>query len=444
MSASSRLTQASVALGIAGALTVGATLLPVDLGRTVDPSPVGAQAESGEAAFTPTGSTVQQIEQLKAHLDSQPADSRSWAVLALLLIEQGRSTADPTVYAQAEQAGATSLEITPRGNDLALAANAALLSAQHRFDRALRQADRALRVNPYSVPALGVRVDALTELGRLDRAARAASQFDTAQPGLAATTRLAYQAELRGHDRQARSLFTRSGSETTAPAAIAFVEFHLAEIARRAGQLKVASQHYSAALDAVPSDPAALAGRARILALRGELERATTILEDVVATTPSIEHLVALGELYELQGDREAADQQYDVVRAAGALALSSGVRPDLELSWFEADHGDSAEALRLARAEWDRRHSPLTADALAWALHVNDRDQAALRYARLATAYGGDARSWHHRGAIEAALGMKDQARQHLRRALEVDRGYSPWAAAELRRTLSELGGQS
>lgn len=444
MSASSRLTQASVALGIAGALTVGASLLPVDLGRSANPSPLGAQADSGETAFTPTGGAVEQVAQLKAHLDAQPGDARSWAVLALLLIEQGRSSADPTVYVQAEQASTTSLEITPRGNDLALAATAALLSAQHRFDRALRQANRALQLNPYSVPALGVRVDALTELGRLDSAARAARQFDVAQPGLAATTRLAYQAELRANDHEARSLFTRARSEATTPAAIAFVEFHLGEIARRAGRLGLASQHYTAALDAVPSDPAALAGRARILGLKGQLNRAAAVLEDVVATTPSIEHLVGLGEIYELQGNREAADQQYDVVRAAGDLALDAGVRPDLELSWFEADHGDSAEALRLAKAEWDRRRSPLTAEALAWALHVNGRDQAALPYARLATAYGGDARSWHHRGAIEGALGMNAAATQHLRRALTVDQGYAPWPAAELRATLSDLASRS
>ena len=85
-----------------------------------------------------------------------------------------------------------------------------------------------------------------------------------------------------------------------------------------------------------------------------------------------------------------------------------------------------------------------MVADALAWALHVNGRDAAALHYARLATAYGGDARSWHHRGVIEASLGMDAAARTHLHRALQVDAGYSPWPAQQLHKALVDLRASS
>jgi Flp pilus assembly protein TadD len=61
-----------------------------------------------------------------------------------------------------------------------------------------------------------------------------------------------------------------------------------------------------------------------------------------------------------------------------------------------------------------------------------------------LATVPGGDARAWHHRGAIEAALGMTAQAERHLRRALGVDAGYSPWQAQQVRLILANLGAQS
>ena len=81
-----------------------------------------------------------------------------------------------------------------------------------------------------------------------------------------------------------------------------------------------------------------------------------------------------------------------------------------------------------------------MVADAMAWALHVNGRDHLALRYARQASAYGGDARSWHHRGAIEAALGRDKAAEAHLRRALSMDAGYSPWQTQELRSTLHHV----
>ena len=71
------------------------------------------------------------------------------------------------------------------------------------------------------------------------------------------------------------------------------------------------------------------------------------------------------------------------------ALARANGVNADLDTALAAADHGDKAAALRAARAEWARRHTVHTADALAWALHVNGRDKEALPYARQATATG-------------------------------------------------------
>jgi tetratricopeptide (TPR) repeat protein len=360
--------------------------------------------------------------------------------MALLLIEQARATVDPTYYGQAHSAIDHSFEVQPHHNDVALAARAAMLSAQHRFPAALDTARAALRIDPYSASALGVRVDALTELGRLTEALRAARQFDQRQPGLAATTRLAYQAELRGNDDLAHHYFRDALHDAVDATTRAFVEFHLGELARRAGRLTAADQHYRAALQVVPADPSATAGLAKIDALRGNNQRAIRTLTDLVSRVPLPEHLISLGELYLLEGDEPAAKAQFRVVRASAQLARANGIRPDLELSWFESDHGNAARALELARSEWHKRRPPMVADALAWALHVNGRDGAALHFARLATAYGGDARSWHHRGVIEASLGMAVAAREHLRRALEVDAGYSPWPAEQLHMALVNL----
>ncbi|MER5577355.1 tetratricopeptide repeat protein, partial [Streptomyces massasporeus] len=107
------------------------------------------------------------------------------------------------------------------------------------------------------------------------------------------------------------------------------------------------------------------------------------------------------------------------------------------------ADHGDEKEALRAARAEWDRRHSVHTADALAWALHVNGRDQEALPYARRATATGyRNAVFLYHRGVIERATGDKREARTHLKAALDLNPGFSPLGAREARTALKDLEG--
>jgi tetratricopeptide (TPR) repeat protein len=424
---------------LAGTLVVGGGLLPaVGIGDETDGN--GTVGSETPATYAASADLDGEIDGLREHLAQQPKDAHSWAVLSLLLVEKGRITLDPAVYQESHDAAQRSLTTQPQDNDLAIAGKAALLSAQHRFERALSAANDALGINPFSAPALGVRVDALTELGHLHRARKAAHQFDEVQPGLPATTRLAYQAELRGDIDHARQLFVDSLSDATQPAARAFVEDHLGELARRVGRFDVSKSHYAAALDSLPDDPNALAGQARLLALDGHLTRAIAILRQVVSQTPLLEHLIALGELLELRGNENAAQDQYAVVRATARLIRAAGIRADLELAWFEADHGDPVKALRLARTEWHRRQPPMVADAMAWALHVNGKDQRALKFAHLATAYGGDARSLHHLGAIEAALGRDQAATAHLHQALRADRGYPPWQVLQVRQLLGEL----
>ncbi|MCZ3386637.1 MAG: hypothetical protein LH630_06660, partial [Actinomycetia bacterium] len=138
-----RVTTAAAVVGLTGLLTVGAALLPVNLGGS-SPSAVDTRSTISAVGFVPANDLAGQIGQLKSQVEAQPTDSRSWALLALLLVEQGRVTADPAGYAAADQAAKTSLALMPKGNDLAVAARAALLSAQHRFSAALTEADRAL------------------------------------------------------------------------------------------------------------------------------------------------------------------------------------------------------------------------------------------------------------------------------------------------------------
>ena len=153
-----------------------------------------------------------------------------------------------------------------------------------------------------------------------------------------------------------------------------------------------------------------------------------------------------LGELYEATGRPGLAAQQYAVATASARLAAANGVATDLETALFQADHGSPAVALTAARAEWDRRHSIHTADALGWALHASGQDRAALRYARQANRLGTrDARLLFHLGAIEAALrlpvgGRPPAGRAPARRRREpVARGRDQRAAG--RCPMSRLG---
>ncbi|MEU0247592.1 tetratricopeptide repeat protein [Streptomyces sp. NPDC006235] len=436
--------------GCAALLAVALTGGAIAFGGTGD-GRAGAGAEAVSAAGAPAAGVLARgdldagIRSLQEHLHAQPRDFGSWATLGTAYVEQARTNGDPSRYPQAERALKRSLQLDP-GNDQALAGRAALAAARHDFTGALADADRALKQNPYNERALCTRIDALVELGRYEDAAEAARTADDRRPGVPVFTRYAYVEELRGDVRTARDVLERALEAADSPGDIAYVATALGQLAWNQGEYKTALGHYARALAADEDYLPALEGRARAQAANGDRAAAVEGLEQVVARFPLPGPLVALGELYEdrgADGDRAKAGDQYALVDAWTSLARAGGVNADLDSAMAAADHGDKKEALRAARAEWNRRHSVHTADALAWALHVNGRDEEALPYARRATATGyRNAGFLYHRGVIERATGNDREARDHLKAALDLNPGFSPLGAREARIALKDLKG--
>ncbi|MFJ5263020.1 tetratricopeptide repeat protein [Streptomyces sp. NPDC088387] len=430
-----RLTGCTALLAIA--LTAGA----IAVGNVRDDTTAVAAAPGPVSPAVLAGADLGgTVSSLQAHLRAQPRDFTAWATLGLAYVEQARVQGDPSRYPQAAKALDRSLELR-RNNDQALAGRAALAAARHDFSDALTYADRALKQNPYSERALATRVDALVELGRYADAEKAADTADTRRPGIPVFTRYAYVHELRGDVRTAREVLERALEAASAPGDVAYVATELGRLAWNQGDHKGALTHYARALGADEDYLPALEGRARAQAASGDTGAAIRGLEDVVARAPLPGPLVALGELYEARGDdgdRARAADQYALVDAWTALARAGGMNADLDTALAAADHGDAGSALRAARAEYARRHTVHTADALAWALHVNGRDGEALRYAREATATGyHNAAFLYHRGVIEQAAGRTGDARTSLTAALELNPGFSPLGARAARKAL-------
>ncbi|MER6852244.1 tetratricopeptide repeat protein [Streptomyces flaveolus] len=424
---------AGCAVLLAVALTAGAVAAGgAREGRGAPPA--GAVGGTGSPVPLSGAAPAADIRGLEQRLREQPRDSGGWAALGLAYVEQARTDGDPSRYPRAERALGRSLELRP-GNDQALAGRAALAAARHEFADALTYADRALKANPYSERALCSRVDALVELGRYDDAARAADTADARRPGVPVFTRYAYVRELRGDVATARRVLDQALAAASSPGDVAYVATQLGRLAWSQGEYPAALRHYARALAADDAYLPALEGRARARAASGDEDGAVVDLEAVVARAPLPGPLVALGELYEARGDTAGARAQYALVDAWTALARAGGVNADLDTALAAADHGDRAAALRAARAEWDRRRTVHTADALAWALHVNGRDAEALPYARRAAAPGyRDAAFLHHLGVIERAVGHDRDARRHLRAALDLNPGFSPLGARAAR----------
>ncbi|MFF3908957.1 tetratricopeptide repeat protein [Streptomyces sp. NPDC001848] len=429
------------AASLAVALTAGAVV--VGALRDSGTAPV-ASAPSGVSPELLAGGDLDSgIRALQAHLRAQPRDYGSWATLGLAYVEQARTKGDPARYPQAQRALERSLQVRP-DNDAALAGLAALAAARHDFAGALDHADQALKQNPYSERALCSRIDALVELGRYADASKAADLADSRHPGVPVFTRYAYVHELRGDVSTARRVLEQALATATSRGDIAYVATALGQLAWNQGQYRTALDFYARALAADDTYLPALEGRARAQAAQGDTADAVRGMEQVVERYPLPQPLVELGELYEARGasgDPAKARDQYALVDAWVSLARANGVNADLDTALAAADHGDRVAALKAARTEWARRHTVHTADALAWALHVNGRDQEALPYARQATATGyRNAAFLYHRGMIERATGHTDQARASLTAALKLNPGFSPLGAREARKALEAM----
>ncbi|GII83050.1 hypothetical protein Ssi03_10400 [Sphaerisporangium siamense] len=390
------------AVGAALAVTAAATLLPPS-GPRGAAAPVPVAPSYGDTPVTSAG-LARTVSGLRDRLTRLPRDHQAWASLGAAYVQQARVTADPSSYAQAEAALRRAASLAP--DDFAvLTGRAALAAGRHEFAEAVRLADRAVAANPYGAAAYGVLADARTQLGDYARASRAVARMMDLRPGVASFTRASYDAELRGDARRAGALLEAALHDASAPEDIAYCQHYLGELALRGGDLRRADAMYARALRAYPGFVPAMAGRARVAASRGDLERAASGYAAVVARLPLPQHVVEYGEVLERLGRSPAA--AWELLRAQRELMRVNGVRDDLTWAEFEADHGSAAVAVRHARAEYARNPNLAAADALAWALHKDGRSREALRYAREATSTGWcNALLLHHRGVIEQALG--------------------------------------
>ncbi|MEV4561466.1 hypothetical protein AB0K51_31400 [Kitasatospora sp. NPDC049285] len=421
-------------------LTAAALCAGLAYAGTLTGRPTPARVPTAPHAAPPARSTLSAaIDADQRHLRSRPEDAPVWARLGGEYVEQARLTADASYYPKADEALHRSLTLAPTDNTDALTGLGALANARHRFADAADYAQRALTAAPLHWPAWAVLTDARTQLGDDTGATEAAQHLLDLHPGTASFTRAAYDLEQRGRPEDAQNALRQALAGAYDPADQAFCRYQIAELDRNAGRPADALDGYRRALAADPAYTAALAGQARAEAALGRTDDALAHYAQATAKVPLPQYLLELGELQESLGHREQAQEQYRLLRAESDLAAASGVVDDLTLGQFEADHGDPAAAVRLLRAEWDRRHNVLVADALAWALHRTGADHEALGYTDLALAHG-----WHnalflyHRGAIEQALGRTADARTHLSQALATDPQFNPLQAPAARTALA------
>ncbi|MGH2544746.1 MAG: tetratricopeptide repeat protein, partial [Ardenticatenaceae bacterium] len=367
-------------------------------------------------------------------LRQNPENSYAYGQLGLALLQRVRVTADPTLYLQSEQALNEALARDPEQLD-ALVGKGILALGRHEFEEALEWADKAWAINPFYADTLGIMVDAQVELGRYDEAVATLQRMIDLRPGVPSYSRVSYLRELHGDVEGAIKEMGRAvdaavpGSESWLWSQVQLGHLHF-----NSGDLDQAQALYEEALRLDPAYAYAQAGVARVHTARGRDEEAIAAYRAIVERLPLPEFVIALGELYEARGEHAEANLQYSLLQAMQQLNADAGMNVDMELALFDANHGDDpAEALRLARAAYERRPGIYGADTLAWALyHAGDLDEAR-RYSDEALRLGTrDALLYYHAGKIAHALGDESAVIRHLEKALQINPYFSPLYAPE------------
>ena len=359
-------------------------------------------------------------------LERAPGNAQTQAQLGLLLLSQARSTADPVLYTQAQELFQAALNDNPEHID-ALAGQGMLALSRHHFTDALNWADRALAVTPYRADVLGIRVDALVELGRYAEAVQQAQQMVDLRPGLEAYARISYLRELHG-DAEGAIAAMQAAVDAGVPneERTLWSRLQLGYLHLRQGDLERANATFTELIAIDPGYLHAEAGLARIDMARGDQHAAIERYQRVVERLPEPGYVIALGELFIAAGRQDAAASQFRLATALQQLNIAAGMDVDLELALFHANHGNDEEralAETLARQAYAARATVYTADALGWALFRNGKAAEAWPYSQEALRLGtSDALLYTHAAQIAEATGRLDAAAAHAARALAIN----------------------
>lgn len=373
---------------------------------------------------------------------ADPADYVAANKLGNLYYQRARLTSDIADYERAGAAYQAAIDAHPGVYLDGLLGLGFVATARHEFEQAIELAESVLAADPGEEAAIAIRGDALVALGDYDGARADYNALAANAPGIASHARLAILLAMLGDE--AGAAMNWDAALADANAGVADRAWALAEYGNflfAIGRLAEARESHAAALALIPDYLPAQLGLADVRAAEGDLERAIAAYELAVERAPSPETARKLGDLLTAAGRDDEAAGQYALVEAFAALFESQGVRTELPVIHYYADHGRAAEAVTMARELYAERPGVYSADALAWALHQSGANDAAAPFAEEAVRFGTLDAALHYRAAVVLeAAGDGERAMALIARALELNADFSVLHASHARALFAEF----
>jgi tetratricopeptide (TPR) repeat protein len=377
----------------------------------------------------------------QSHVRIPPDAARSR--LGDAYMQKARETMDLSYYARAEESYRKSLALSANYAN-ALVGVAWVLSGRHEFEQSIEWANKALKVEPNRADAYGLLGDAPTEMGDYDTAFEHYQKMLDLKPDIASYSRGAHLLFITGGFKKATLLMSKAigaGGAYSENKAWCVAQMALLDFSQ--GAYVPAAQMLAEALKETPNNYHLLATMGKVKAGMKDYPAAIAYYKRAQAIVPQHEVVVALGDLYTLQGRTEDASRQYALVDVLRKLNKANGVIGDLQMVLFLADHDrDLPEPLRLAEAEYKTRPTVYAADALAWCYYKNGRIPEARKYSVKALSQDTpEAMFLYHRGVIMSKAGDIGESRRLLYQALSQNPNFDPLAAGVAMKMVHDLG---
>ena len=387
-----------------------------------------------------------QIQTLQDGLKANPNDWQSYSQLGLAYLQKSRETGDPSYYQKAEAALNKSIGQQP--DDYAtVSAMGALALARHQFLSALEWGERARQIDPDRTYAYGVIADAQIELGQYSEAIETLQAMVDLRPDMSSYSRISYIRELHGDMEGALDMMQLAvDGGTPNMESTAWTRTQLGSLHFTMGNLDQAELEYTRTLNDRPGYVYALAGLGRVRAAQGRMDEAIELLTLATNVMPLPEFVIILGDIYQANGQPDAALGQYNLIDAIEQLYKANGVDMEMDIALFNADQNKNLKAtVERAREVYASRPSIHAADVLAWALYKSGEYEEAQFYSQEALQLGTkDALKLFHAGMIAYRLGENLQAQGYLEQALEINPHFSILYSDEARQTLNALQAES
>ncbi|QDT11233.1 tetratricopeptide repeat protein [Planctomycetes bacterium K23_9] len=386
------------------------------------------------------------IDLFTKRIDGKPQDVANRVTLGRLYLRKAKEEDDFGSFHKAEQ----NLRQAVENNKSHLPARLYLaqsLMARHAFADALELADLILSRRPDNAVAWSIRGDCQMSLGRYDDAARSYAELLQREKSAATIARNAHLLEVRGRSDEALTLMLKARHDAESlglsDRELAWYDLRVAAMHQTRGRLAHALRELAQSLSRRADYAPAMAAKAQVTALQGDLPLALTLYQEAVQRHGEPPMMAGLADVYQAMGKTELAEQWYEKTdQAMAEEALTAAAAHYREVAKFYCDTDRKPErALELAKEDLKLRRDVQSLDTLAFAQYRNGQFTQAAESVTQALAPGTrDANLYYHAGLILEAMGESVDAATSYREALAINPTFSLLSAPDAKRRLLAL----